>query len=253
MFSTCTNLRPGESGRGGRSFPSRKTPVFKKRSLGQPHPAIAVRRYRVAVLAKRWMSAAVAHDFASLLALDVAVDPGHPRVDLVHQQPLPEREHVLGPLAHARRGGLDPGQTAFVRKAQQPRYPFDTVFGSPREVAEPGMRAHDHQHVRKALDENAEIGLRSILPLVLQPASVDAADVDAVETAGDRVEASGVDDDIERVLGIAGLDAGGRNALDRRLVDIDQFDIRLVVDLVVAGLERHAAGAEAVVLWNQIL
>src|SRR3954447_8798173 len=160
---------------------------------------------------------------------------------------------MLGPLAHARRGGLDPGQATFVRKTHQPRYPFDTVFGSPREVAEPGMRAHDHQHVRKALDENAEIGLRSILPLVLQPASVDAADIDAVETAGDRVEASGVDDDIERVLSVACLDAVGRDAPDRRLVDIDQFNIGLVVDLVVAGFERHAASAEAVVLRDQLL
>src|SRR4051794_9064763 len=199
------------------------------------------------------MTAAIAHDFASLLALHVAVDPGHPRVNLVHQQPLPERKHVLGPLAHARRGGLNPAQAAFVRKAQQPRYPFNTVFGSPREIAEPGMRAHDHQHVRKAFDENAEIGLRSILPLVLQPASVDAADIDAVETAGNRVEASGVDDDIERVLGVACRDAVGRDALDRRLVDVHQLDVGLVVDLVVAGLERYAAGAEAVVLRDQLL
>src|SRR3954447_15931795 len=153
---------------------------------------------------------------------------------------------MLGPLAHARRGGLDPGQATLVRKAHQPRYPFDAVFGGSREVAEPGMRAHDHQHVRKALDEDAEIGLRSIFPLVLQPASIDAADVDAVETAGDRVETSGVYNDVERVLGIAGLDALGRDALNRRLIDVHQLDVGLVVDLVITGLERHATGAEAV-------
>src|SRR3954449_7211085 len=53
--------------------------------LCQRQPAIAVRRYRVAVLAKRWMTAAIAHDLTGLLALDIAVDPSHPRVDLVHQ------------------------------------------------------------------------------------------------------------------------------------------------------------------------
>jgi hypothetical protein len=83
--------------------------------------------------------------------------------------------------------------------------------------------------------------------------AIDAADVDAVEGAGDRVEPGRVDDDVEFVLGVAGLDAGRGDALDRRLVDVDQLDVGLVVDLEIAALERHAAGAEAVVLRDQLL
>ena len=40
----------------------------------------------------------------------------------------------------------------------------------------------------KAVDQDAEKGLRPVVPLVLQRHPVDAADVDAVEGAGDRVE-----------------------------------------------------------------
>src|SRR5580704_494805 len=78
--------------------------------LSQRQLAISVCRHRIAVLAKRWMAAAVAHDLAGLLALDIAVDAGHPRVDLVHQQPLAQRLDVLCPMGHARLGGFDPGQ-----------------------------------------------------------------------------------------------------------------------------------------------
>ena len=45
----------------------------------------------------------------------------------------------------------------------------------------------------------------------------------------------------------------GRDPLDRRLLDVHQPDVGLVVDLVVPRLQRHAAGAEAVVLRDQLL
>jgi hypothetical protein len=41
------------------------------------------------------------------LALDVAVDAGHPRVDLVHQQPLAQPLDVVGPVGDAGGGSLD--------------------------------------------------------------------------------------------------------------------------------------------------
>ena len=78
-------------------------------------------------------------------------------------------------------------------------HPLDAVFGGAREVAEAGMRAHHHQHVGKALDQDAEIGLRPGIPLVLQPAPIDAPDIDTVETTGDRVEAGRVDDESNRI------------------------------------------------------
>ena len=49
------------------------------------------------------------------------------------------------------------------------------------------MRPHHHQEVRKAVDQDAEKGLRPIRPFHFQRHAVDAADIDAVEGAGDRV------------------------------------------------------------------
>ena len=106
--------------------------------------------------------------------------------------------------------------------ADEAGHPLDAVLGGARKVAEPGMRAHHHQHVGEAFDQDAEIGWRPLTPLVLEPASIDAPDIDTIEGAGDRVEAGRVDDQVELVLGTTGLDAGRRDALDRRFVDVDQ-------------------------------
>jgi hypothetical protein len=124
------------------------------------------------------------------------------------------------------------GRTMGARVADQPRHPLATVFGRTRKVAEPGMRADHHQHVGEALHQDAEISLRPRLPLILQPAPIDAPDIDAVEAAGDRVEPGRVDDDVELVFGVARFDADRRDALDRRLVDVNELDVGLIVDLV---------------------
>ena len=71
--------------------------------------------------------------------------------------------------------------------------------------------------------------------------------------AGDGVEAGRVDDHVEVDARSLVRMPVGRDALDRRLPEVDELDIVLVVDLVVAGLQRHAAGAEAVVLGDQLL
>src|SRR6185312_6155411 len=137
--------------------------------------------------------------------------------------------------------------------AEQAGHPLDAVFGGARKVAEPGVWTHHHQHVGETLRQNAEIGLRTIAPLVLQAAVVHSPYIDAVETAGDRVEAGRVDDEVECIFGIAGAYARGRNALDRSFVDIDQLDVGLVIDLEIMRLQRDAAGAEAVVLRDQLV
>src|SRR4030095_1487740 len=100
---------------------------------------------------------------------------------------------------------------------------------------------------------NAEKGLRPVLPLLLERHPVDPADVDAVEGTGDRVETGRVDDDVELVLGVASLDAGRGDALNRRLVEVDQLDVGLVIDLEIAAFERYAARAEAVIFRDQLL
>src|SRR5438045_5985074 len=221
-------------------------------TLDERQCAIPVRRDRVAVLAIGGMAAAVAHDPGSLLAVDITVDAGHPRADFVHQLALTKGQHMLRPFGNAGGRGLDSCQTAFGGELDQIADPLDAIFGSARVVSEPGMRAHRHQKVRETFHQYAEIGLRAVFPQILQPHAIDAPDVDAIKGAGDRVKPGRVDDDVEIVFAVAGLDAVRRDALDRRLVDVDEFDVGLVVNLVIPGFERHPAGAEAMVLRDQL-
>src|SRR6202023_4341811 len=101
--------------------------------LSQDQLAIPVRRGGFAVLAELGVAAAVAHDPADLLALDIAVDAGHPRVDLGEQQALARRNDVVGPGSGTGCGGLDTGQAAVAREADQPGRPIGAVFGGARE------------------------------------------------------------------------------------------------------------------------
>src|SRR5205807_9546721 len=67
-----------------------------QRALRQRQLAIPVRCQRFAARAKGWVAAAVAHDPTDLLALDITVDAGHPRVDLGEQQALARGHDVVG-------------------------------------------------------------------------------------------------------------------------------------------------------------
>src|SRR5229473_6598854 len=104
-------------------------------ALSQCQLTISVRRDGFATLAELGVAAAVAHDPADLLALDIAVDAGHPRVHLGEQQALARRNDVVGPGSGTRRGGLDASEAAVAREADQPGYPIGAVFGGAREVA----------------------------------------------------------------------------------------------------------------------
>src|SRR5260221_1977077 len=134
-------------------------------ALSQCQLTISVRRDGFATLAELGVAAAVAHDPADLLPLDIAVDAGHPRVDLGEQQALARRNDVIGPGGGTRLGGLEASQAAVAREADQSGHPIGAVFGGARKVAEPGMRAHDHRHVGEAVHQNAEEGLRPVVPL----------------------------------------------------------------------------------------
>lgn len=90
-------------------FPGRQTPVAPtgssplrpqspRQALSQGEHAVAVRCHGVAMLAIGGMATAISHDPGFLLALDIAVDAGHPGTDLVHQLTLTEGQDVLGPL-----------------------------------------------------------------------------------------------------------------------------------------------------------
>jgi hypothetical protein len=120
-------------------------------ALSQRQLAIPVRLHRFAALAKGGVTATVAHDPADLLPLDITVDASHPRVYLGEQQALARRNDVVGLGNSTRRGGLDAGQAAVAREADQPGHPIGAVFGGARKVAEPGMRTHHYEHVGKAV------------------------------------------------------------------------------------------------------
>src|SRR5437763_9479550 len=70
----------------------------RRGALSQRQLLVAVCNNGIAVFAKGGMAAAVAHHLAGLFAFDIAVDAGHPRVDLVEQQALATRLDVVGPL-----------------------------------------------------------------------------------------------------------------------------------------------------------
>src|SRR3546814_14845781 len=78
-------------------------------------------------------------------------------------------------------------------------------------------------------------------------------DADAVIRAGHPVEAGHIDDEVEFVLPVAGLDSLRRDPLDRRLVDVDEQYVVLVVDLEIPALQRQAARAEAVIPGDQLV
>src|SRR3954452_18558303 len=149
------------------------------------------------MLAIGWMSAAVTHDPGFLLAFDVTVDTRHPRTDLVHQLALTQSQDVVSPLGDAFGRGLDPRQTTLGGEADHAGDPLNTVFRGTRVIAEPSVRAHGHQQVWKPFNEDAKIGLRSVLPDILQPHPVDAADIDPVKCTGESIEPSRIDDDVE--------------------------------------------------------
>src|SRR5438034_482090 len=94
-------------------------------ALGQLEFGISACRHLVASGAVGGRAAAIARDDAPLLALDIAVDPGHPRVDFVGEQARPERLDVLSPGLHACGGGFQAGEAVPLRKADQAGHPID--------------------------------------------------------------------------------------------------------------------------------
>src|SRR5215475_3789755 len=77
---------PAFAGMTRKAHYSRRFSLHSRLRLSERQLAISVCRDRIAALAKGRMAAAVAHDPADLLPLNIAVDAGHPRVDLGEQQ-----------------------------------------------------------------------------------------------------------------------------------------------------------------------
>ena len=179
---------------------------YLRPQLSHRERAVALRRDGVAVLPVGGMAAAVAHDPGDLLALDIAIDARHPGSNFVHQLPLAQGVNVIGPFTDTGGGGFDARQATLLRVADHTGHPLDTVFRGARVIAESGVRPHRHQQVREAFDEHAEIGLRPVRPNILQALAAGAFDVDPVESARDGVEPGRVDEDVERMFPLAGLE-----------------------------------------------
>jgi len=111
---------------------------------------------------------------------------------------------------------------------------------------------NEGQEIREPRDLQTEVGPGPIGPFVYEALPALPSDVDAVERARDRIEAGGINDDVELVLGIAGLDALGRDSLDRHFPEIDQQHIALIVDFVLVGLQGYAPGTAAMIPGTQL-
>ena len=114
------------------------------------------------------------------------------------------------------------------------------------------MRPHRHQEIGKAFDQDTEISLWTVLPHILELHTVNSADIDLIESARDGVKTGRINDNVEFTLDVARLNPTIGDALDRCFIDVDEFDVGLVVDLVVTCFERHPAGPKPMALGNQL-
>src|SRR5262245_46133226 len=176
--------------------------VTRLTRLYQDEALVAPGGNLVASLAVLRGTAGIGHEAALLAAGDVAVDARHPGVYLQEQKARGAFVHMLGPGVLGGRARLDASVALLPHVAQQVGDPVDVLLDAARDVAEGGgiVRPHQRQHVGEAGDLQAEIGARTIGPLVLEAQPAAPADVDAVEGASDGIEAGGVDDHVELVL-----------------------------------------------------
>ena len=115
------------------------------------------------------------------------------------------------------------------------------------------MCADERKEVRETSRLQAEVGDGSVIPGVLQGDTTSASNVDAVQSARHAIEAGGVDKHVQVDLAAADLNSLRGDPFDRRLADVDQLHVGLVVDLVVVRFHRHATRSESVVLGDQLL
>src|ERR1700744_2069127 len=106
-------------------------------------------------------------------------------------------------------------------------------------------RALDREQIREAGDRQPKIGQRPLArPELAERYPVTAADVNTAERPRHRVESGGVDDDVEFVGISPGADAARRHLADRRLAQVDEFDVVPVERLVVALVDDRPLARE---------
>ena len=122
---------------------------------------------------------------------------------------------------------------------------------SANESADEEIEMPDRLSIRSLRHASEDISVAPLMsiPLLLGERGLDASTV--LERIG--VE-PGIFDDVANRLpfDVAGLNAAFGNALDWRFINIDEFNVGLIVDLVIACLKRHSACPETMVLRDQL-
>ena len=154
------------------------------------------------------------------------------------------------PLVFYLRLGSNALQALLAQIADAIGNPFDDGLGADRVVAKRGVDGNEE--VRKAGGLHPQVVARSIGPLVLDRLSVFAANIDPGQRSGYGIKARGIDDDIEFILPLSGLDPFGGDGLDWSLAHVNQQDVVPVIRLVIVGFQRNAFGAEGMVLGCEL-
>ncbi len=141
---------------------------------------------------------------------------------------------VLYPrVFHLRLGGNTP-KALLAYIADGIGNPFDDRLGANRVVTKRGVDGNEE--VREARGLQPQVVARPMGPLVLDRLSPFAANIDPRQRSRHGIKPRGIDDDVEFILLLTGLDAFGRDALDRGLAHVHQQDIVAIVRFVIVGL-----------------
>jgi hypothetical protein len=197
------------------------------------------------------------------LALNVFIDTRHPAIDFVDQTAFAALIHMLRPCIDCLLRWFDSRVVIVLTVLEQVLDDLHCVFDTSRGIAKGLMGAERHEHVGHRRYSDAEEGMRLVVRpnsslAVLTVATGDkgtialAVPFDCVESAGNCIEASGVDQNVQPVLlAVRGLDAVCHDAGDGSLLQVDEIDVGLIVRLEVAALKRYSLCSKPMVLGDE--
>ena len=126
--------------------------------------------------------------------------------------------------------------------------PVHVLFDGDQHIAQHrrAAGAGNREEIRKALHLQAEIGNRSVAPLIAQGLAVAATDVRLQQCARHRIKACGVDQHVEVVVAFAGLNSGCGNRLEWSFKQVHQRNIVAIEGVVEIPIEHLALATDAV-------
>ncbi|KMO81374.1 hypothetical protein MCHUDSM44219_01726 [Mycolicibacterium chubuense] len=111
----------------------------------------------------------------------------------------------------------------------------------------------DQEQVRKALDGQAEIGLRAVRPDLLERPILTADEIDRQDGSGDRVEAGGEDDGVGGERFVLRVDPRLGDRPERIAPQIHEADVVPVEGGEVVGVEADALGSDRIAARAEFL